>query len=100
LKKSYRRQDQLDTGETREELIPWASYFKIGTRRARKAVGSFNRMSLRYVPIPTSDSWLNGIGLPPEAVKANNKGEMATTSKEGSRRANYPILTQGGSDKK
>ena len=24
--------------------------------------------------------------------------EMATTSKEGSRRANYPILTQGGSD--
>eukprot|EP00415_Alexandrium_ostenfeldii_P002793 UN2793 len=23
---------------------------------------------------------------------------MATTSKEGSRRANYPILTQGGSD--
>ncbi len=25
---------------------------------------------------------------------------MATTSKEGSRRANYPILTQGGSDKK
>ena len=24
---------------------------------------------------------------------------MATTSKEGSRRANYPILTQGGSDK-
>ena len=26
--------------------------------------------------------------------------EMATTSKEGSRRANYPILTQGGSDKK
>jgi hypothetical protein len=28
------------------------------------------------------------------------KGEMATTSKEGSRRANYPILTQGGSDNK
>ncbi len=27
-------------------------------------------------------------------------GEMATTSKEGSRRGNYPILTQGGSDKK
>ena len=26
--------------------------------------------------------------------------EMATTSKEGSRRVNYPILTQGGSDKK
>ena len=26
--------------------------------------------------------------------------EMATTSKEGSRRANYPILTKGGSDKK
>ena len=26
--------------------------------------------------------------------------EMATTSKEGSRRANYPILTRGGSDKK
>ena len=26
--------------------------------------------------------------------------ETATTSKEGSRRANYPILTQGGSDKK
>ena len=26
--------------------------------------------------------------------------EMATTSKEGSRRANYPILTQRGSDKK
>ena len=26
--------------------------------------------------------------------------EMATTSKGGSRRANYPILTQGGSDKK
>ena len=25
---------------------------------------------------------------------------MATTSKEGSRRANYPILIQGGSDKK
>ena len=25
--------------------------------------------------------------------------ETATTSKEGSRRANYPILTQGGSDK-
>ena len=24
--------------------------------------------------------------------------EMATTSKEGSRRANYPILTKGGSD--
>ena len=26
--------------------------------------------------------------------------ETATTSKEGSRRANYPILTKGGSDKK
>ena len=26
--------------------------------------------------------------------------ETATTSKEGSRRANYPILAQGGSDKK
>ena len=26
--------------------------------------------------------------------------ETATTSKEGSRRANYPILTWGGSDKK
>ena len=26
--------------------------------------------------------------------------EMATTSKEGSRRANYPILTRGGSDNK
>jgi hypothetical protein len=26
--------------------------------------------------------------------------ETATTSKDGSRRANYPILTQGGSDKK
>ena len=26
--------------------------------------------------------------------------ETATTSKEGSRRVNYPILTQGGSDKK
>jgi hypothetical protein len=26
--------------------------------------------------------------------------EMATTSTDGSRRANYPILTQGGSDKK
>ena len=26
--------------------------------------------------------------------------ETATTSKEGSRRANYPILTQGVSDKK
>lgn len=26
--------------------------------------------------------------------------EMATTSKEGSRRANYPFLKQGGSDKK
>ena len=25
--------------------------------------------------------------------------ETATTSKEGSRRANYPLLTQGGSDK-
>ena len=25
---------------------------------------------------------------------------MATTSKEGSRRVNYPILIQGGSDKK
>ena len=25
--------------------------------------------------------------------------EMATTSKEGSRRANYPLLNQGGSDK-
>ena len=25
---------------------------------------------------------------------------MATTSKEGSRRANYPILIRGGSDKK
>ena len=26
--------------------------------------------------------------------------EMATTSKEGSRRANYPILIHGGSDNK
>ncbi len=26
--------------------------------------------------------------------------ETATTSKEGSRRVNYPILTQGGSDNK
>ena len=26
--------------------------------------------------------------------------EMATTSKEGSKRANYPLLKQGGSDKK
>ncbi len=28
------------------------------------------------------------------------RGETATTSKEGSRRANYPILIQGGSDNK
>ena len=32
--------------------------------------------------------------------RRGSRGETATTSKEGSRRANYPILTQGGSDNK
>ena len=37
-----------------------------------------------------------------ESVFDSGEGalETATTSKEGSRRVNYPILTQGGSDKK
>ena len=37
-----------------------------------------------------------------ESVFDSGEGalETATTSKEGSRRANYPILTQGGSDNK
>ena len=47
--------------------------------------------------------------LPTDALTSNGElgvdsgegaCETATTSKEGSRRANYPILTQGGSDKK
>ena len=37
-----------------------------------------------------------GLGFDP----GEGARETATTSKEGSRRANYPILIQGGSDKK
>ena len=39
---------------------------------------------------------------PIESVFESGEGarETAATSKEGSRRANFPILTQGGSDKK
>ena len=37
---------------------------------------------------------------PDAASEHGTRGETATTSKEGSRRANYPILTQGGSDNK
>ena len=37
-----------------------------------------------------------GLGLDP----GEGAWEMATTSKEGSRRVNYPILIQGGSDDK
>jgi len=33
-------------------------------------------------------------------VSGGGAGEMAPPSKEGSRRANYPILIRGGSDKK
>ena len=53
---------------------------------------------------------LSSVGYwPTEALTGNGElgfdsgegaRETATTSKEGSRRANYPILTQGGSDKK
>ena len=53
--------------------------------------------------LPTVGYWLTvaltgngGLGFD----SGEGAWETATTSKEGSRRANYPILTQGGSDKK
>ena len=52
--------------------------------------------------LPTVGYWLTvaltgngGLGFD----SGEGARETATTSKEGSRRANYPILTQGGSDK-
>ena len=53
--------------------------------------------------LPTVGYWLT-VALTGNGELGFDSGEgaceMATTSKEGSRRANYPILTQGGSDKK
>ena len=61
--------------------------------------------SFKYLTyqLPTVRYWLTS------AMTGNGKSgfdsgegarETATTSKEGSRHANYPILEQGGSDKK
>ena len=53
--------------------------------------------------LPTVRYWLP-VAMTGDGELGFDSGEgaldMATTSKEGSRRANYPILTQGGSDKK
>ena len=53
--------------------------------------------------LPTVWSWLT-VAMTGNGELGFDSGEgareTATTSKEGSRRANYPILTQGGSDKK
>ena len=53
--------------------------------------------------LPTVGYWLT-VALTGNGGLGFDSGEgaraTATTSKEGSRRVNYPILTQGGSDKK
>ena len=53
-------------------------------------------------PLPTVGYWLT-VALTGNGGLGFDSGEgaraTATTSKEGSRRANYPILTPGGSDK-
>ena len=68
-------------------------------------MASAGDVSFKFLPyqLPTVGYWptvaLTGNG---ELGFDSGEGarEMATTSTEGSRRANYPILTQGGSDKK
>ena len=61
--------------------------------------------SIEFLPYQL---WMEGYG-PTMALTGNGELgfdsgegalETATTSKEGSRRVNYPILTQGGSDNK
>ena len=65
-------------------------------------VGAVSLEFLTY-QLPTVGSWPT-VALTGDGELGFDSGEgaceTATTSKEGSRRANYPILTQGGSDKK
>ena len=65
------------------------------------SAGDATFMFLTY-QLPTVGYWLTvamtgngGLGFD----SGEEARETATTSKEGSRRVNYPILTQGGSDK-
>ena len=65
-------------------------------------VGAVSFEFLTY-QLPTVGYWPT-VALTGNGELGFDSGEgalkTATTSKEGSRRANYPILTQGGSDKK
>ena len=80
--------------------ISWTIHNKRAERMT--CVGAASREFLTY-QLSTVGYWptvaLTGNG---ELGFDSGEGarETATTSKEGSRRANYPILTQGGSDKK
>ena len=88
----------------RHWTIPGLPGFEVidGNRTNRMLCGDDSFKFLTY-QLPTVGYWptvaLTGNG---ELGFDSGEGawETATTSKEGSRRANYPILTQGGSDKK
>ena len=90
----------LDT----EPSQAWPGYLVIHDNRAKRMVYS-GAKSFKFLTYQ-----LSTVGYWPTVALTGN-GELgfdsgegaratATTSKEGSRRANYPILTQGGSDKK
>jgi hypothetical protein len=70
-----------------------------------KLVACAGAVSFKFLTyqLSTVRYWLT-VALTGNGVLGYDSGEgareTATTSKEGSRRANYPILTQGGSDKK
>ena len=65
-------------------------------------VGAASSMFLTY-QLSTVEYW-STVALTGDGELGFDSGEgareTATTSKEGSRRVNYPILIQGGSDKK
>ena len=89
----------LDTGPIPLGVF-WMIHNKRTKRMARADAGRFKFLTYQ---LSTVGYW------PTVAVTGNGElgfdsgegaRETATTSKEGSRRANYPITTRGGSDKK
>ena len=86
------------------EPIRLADYWMIHSKRTERmtCVGATPFKFLTY-QLSTAGYWLT-VALTGNGELGFDSGEeareTATTSKEGSRRANYPILTQGGSDNK
>ena len=81
------------------------SGFVVTHRDSVNCIASAGDATFKFLThqLPTVGYWLT-VALTGNGGLGFDSGEgaraTATTSKEGSRRANYPILTQGGSDKK